>query len=141
MRHWIALCSVVAVACSTRAAPPFIDVRDVWARPADSAATTAVYLVIVNHDTSTIALASESSSMAESVTLHETMQMNGMVHMAALDAPHAIAPGDSLMLKPGSKHLMVSTLTRRLVAGDSLPLVLTFSDGRVIRATAVTRAP
>ena len=36
---------------------------------------------------------------------------------------------------------MVSGLKRRLAAGDSLPLVLNFSDGRVVHAAAVIRAP
>jgi hypothetical protein len=35
----------------------------------------------------------------------------------------------------------VSGLRRRLAAGDSLPLVLTFADGRTLPAVAVVRAP
>ena len=64
-----------------------------------------------------------------------------MVHMMPLDSAQRIAPGDSLVLKEGAKHLMVSGLKRKLAAGDSLPVVLNFSDGRVVNATARVRAP
>jgi copper(I)-binding protein len=141
MRRLISVSVVLASACTGRAPIPPIEVQDAWARPADSTATTAAYFVIVNHETTQVTLSAESSPIAESVALHETQQMSGMVHMTPLDAPQAIAPGDSLILKEGSKHLMVSGLKRKLVAGDSLPLLLTFSDGRVVHAAAVVRAP
>jgi copper(I)-binding protein len=102
---------------------------------------TAAYLVIVNHEAAPVTLSAESSPIAESVALHETMQMSGMVHMLPLEAPQSIGAGDSLVLKQGAKHLMVLGLKRRLAAGDSLPLVLTFSDGRIVHAAAAVRAP
>ncbi len=133
--------AVGLLACSTQKTGPSLEGRDAWARPADSAGTTAVYLRIVNHDSTTALLTSESSSVAESVSLHETMAMSGMIHMMPLDSAQAIAPGDSLTLKQGAKHLMVSGLKRKLVIGDSLPVDLTFKDGRVVHVTATVRAP
>jgi copper(I)-binding protein len=133
--------AVMAGACSGRRAQPPLEVRDAWARPADSAATTGAYFVLLNHDSVVATLSAESSPSAESASLHETMDMGGTMHMMALESPIAIAPGDSLVLRPGARHLMVSGLTRRLVAGDTLPLVLTFIDGRTVRAGAVIRAP
>jgi len=141
MRPSLLVLILLASACSGRAAPPPLEVRDAWARPADSAATTAAYFVILNHEAAAVTLASEASPIAESAGIHETMQMDGMMHMMAIEAPPVIAPGDSLVLKPGAKHLMVSGLKRRLAPGDSLPLVLTFADGRALRAVAVVRAP
>jgi copper(I)-binding protein len=131
----------MAYACTARTPQPPLEVLRVWARPVDSAATTAAYFVLVNHEPGAVTLTSESSPIAEAAGLHETMDMGGTMHMSALDAPLVIAPGDSLVLKPGGRHLMVSGLSRRLVAGDSLPLLLNFSDGRALRAVAVIRAP
>jgi copper(I)-binding protein len=142
MKRVPVICLVVLAGACTGGAPrPPIEVRDAWARPADSAATTAAYFVLVNHETAAATLASASSPFAESAGVHETMQMDGMMHMMAVEAPLVIAAGDSLVLKPGAKHLMVSGLRRRLAAGDSLPLVLTFADGRTLPAVAVVRAP
>jgi hypothetical protein len=140
-RPSIILLAVLASACSSRTPAPPIEVRDPWARPADSAATTAAYFVVVNHEAAAATLTSASSPIAQSAGVHETMTMNGTMHMMAIDAPLVITPGDSLVLKPGAKHLMVSGLARRLAPGDSLPLMLNFADGRVLRAVAVIRAP
>ncbi len=133
----------VALTAACRPAPPVapIEVRAAWARPADSASLTAAYLVVVNHEPSAVTLSAASSPLAGSVTLHETMEMGGLTHMMALEAPQVIAAGDSLVLAPGGKHLMVGALTRALAAGDSLPLTLTFSDGREVRVRAAVRSP
>ena len=141
MRRLVFVSAVLASACGGRAPTLTIEVRDAWARPADSAATTAAYFVVLNHEKTPVTLTAESSPLAESASLHETMEMSGMVHMLPLDSAQLIAPGDSLVLKEGAKHLMVSGLKRKLAAGDSLPLVLNFSDGRVVKATALVRAP
>ena len=142
MRRLTFLAALLASACGERApTPPPLEVRDAWARAADSAAVTAAYLTLFNHEARAVTLSSASSPLAESVTLHETMQMSGMVHMLPLDSGQVIAPGDSLVLAEGAKRLMVMGLKRTLTGGDSLPLELRFSDGRVLHATAAVRAP
>ena len=141
MHRWCLCAALVCIACSAGVPPSPIEVRLAWARPADSAATTAAYFVVVNHESGAVTLTSESSPIAEATSLHETMEASGMMHMTAVQGPVVIAPGDSLVLKPGARHLMASGLTRRLSVGDSLPLVLTFADGRTVRAVAVVRAP
>ena len=132
---------VLAAACGREAPGPALQVHGAWTRPADSATVTAAYLVIVNHEPAPVTLVSAASPFAASVTLHETMQMGGMVHMMALDSAQVIAEGDSLVLAEGAKHLMITGLTRRLAAGDSLPIALTLGDKRVLQAMAVVRAP
>lgn len=138
---WIALTVSLACACSSGGTKPPIEVRNAWARPADSAATTAAYLTIVNNEAAAVSLASSSSPVAVSAQVHETMLMDGMAHMMPATEPVSIAPGDSLVLKPGARHLMVSGLKQRLVAGDSMLLLLHFVDGREVRAMASVRAP
>ena len=136
--------TIITAACGGRAAAPAagstLQVHDAWARAADSGTVTAVYLAIANHDASPVSLTGASSTLAESVTLHETMAMNGMVHMMPLDSAQTIASGDSLVLAEGAKHLMVTGLRRALVAGDSLPIVLTFAGGRTLTLTAIVKA-
>lgn len=141
MRPAIFLFAVLVTACAERHPAPPLEVLAAWTRPADSAGTTAAYFVFVNRDTAPVSLVSESSPLAESVTLHETMEMNGMVHMMLLDAAQTIAAGDSLVLREGAKHLMVTGLRRALTGGDSLPLELHLGDGRVLKATAAVRLP
>jgi hypothetical protein len=146
-RRPIVLASLLALAAACGrsdtaavAARP-LDVHGAWARPADSGLVSAVYLVIVNRDTAPVTFIGAASALAESVSLHETMEMAGMVHMMPLDSAQAIAANDSLVLTEGAKHLMVSGLRRRLAAGDSLPLTLSFAGNKVLLVSAVVRAP
>lgn len=141
MKRFLIACSFLIAACGRGTSGPALEVRGAWTRPADSATVAAAYLVVLNPEKAAVTLVSASSPLAESVTLHETMQMNGMVHMMALDSAQVIAAGDSLVLAEGAKHLMVTGLKRRLAAGDSLPLVLTFGDTRVVYVMAAVRAP
>lgn len=115
-------------------------IREPWARAADSGTVTAVYLVVTNGESGPAAYTGASSPAAESVSLHETMAMNGMVHMMALDTAQVIAPGDSLVLSEGGKHLMVNGLRRRLVAGDTLPVTVRFADGRALEVRVPVRS-
>jgi copper(I)-binding protein len=141
MRRLMFLAAVLASACGRRVPTPPVEVRDAWARPADSASVTAVYLTVLNHDPRPVTLSSASSPSAELVSLHQTMDMGGMVHMMPLDSVQTIAAGDSLVLREGAKHFMVSGLKRKLAGGDSLPLELRLGDGRVLHASAAVRAP
>lgn len=118
-----------------------LDVHGAWARPADSGLVSAAYLVITNRDTAPVTFIGAASTLAESVSLHETMEMAGMVHMMPLDSAQAIAANDSLVLAEGAKHLMVTGLRRRLAAGDSLPLTLSFAGNKTIVVNAIVRAP
>lgn len=141
MRHPLILSAALACACTGGKPSPTLEVRDAWARTADTAGTTAAYFSLVNLDTAPVTLSAESSPIAESASIHETMAMGGMVHMVPLDSPLTIPARDSLTLKQGAKHLMVVGLQRKLSVGDSLPFVLTFTDGRVLHASAIVRAP
>ncbi|MBI1809051.1 MAG: copper chaperone PCu(A)C [Gemmatimonadetes bacterium] len=131
---------VAAAACVRVEREPAL-VHGAWARAADSAATTAAYLTFVNHDTMTVRVTSWSSPDAEAVELHQTMNMNGMMSMMPLTSPADVEPGDSLVLVPGARHLMVIGLKKKAVAGDSITLVLATDAGRSLRFGAKIRAP
>jgi hypothetical protein len=118
-----------------------LDVHGAWARPADSGLVSAAYLVIVNRDTAPVTFIGASSALAESVSLHETMEMAGMVHMMPLDSAQVIAANDSLVLAEGGKHLMLTGLRRKVAAGDSVPLTLSFAGNTVLVVSAAVRAP
>ena len=141
MRALAALFAASLTACSPRLPGYNVRARDAWARPADSAGTTAAYFTLVNRGRSPVELRAASSTIARSVSLHQTLQREGMSHMTAVIQPVIVVAGASLALQPGARHLMVAGLMRRLVPGDSLPLALHFTDGRALRFVAVVRAP
>ena len=143
MRTWFVMLAVAAVSCGRAASPvqDVVEVHNAWARPADSGLVSAVYFSMVNRTATPVSYKGASSPLANDVGLHETMEMSGMVHMMPLDTVPPIAPGDSLVLTEGAKHLMVSGLRRRIAAGDTLPVSITLRDGRVIHVNAIVRTP
>lgn len=115
-------------------------VVDAWARPADRGANTAVYLTVVNATTARDSVTGVSTTLAESASLHESVQQGGMMHMRSVRAL-VISAGDTLRLAPLGAHVMVMHLTRALAVGDTLPVVITFGSGRALDVSAVVRAP
>lgn len=132
--------AVLWVACTSSESPRGPSVTAAWARPADSGATGGAYLTIVNADSVAVELVGESSPVANSVEVHESMQHDGMSHMM----PRASVPigaRDSVVMAPGGLHVMLNQLMRPLVAGDSVPLTLRFSNGDAVQVRVPVRAP
>lgn len=124
------------------AAPPraVLAVKDAWARPADSGATTAVYFTITNAATVADTLSGVRSALAEEVGLHMSMQHGRTMHMAALQSL-PVPADDSVLFAPLGAHVMLTRTTRALAAGDTVPLTLTFVSGQSLEVRAGVRLP
>lgn len=99
-----------------------------------------MYLTVVNATTTRDSVTGVSTILAESASLHESVQQGGMMHMQAVSAL-VIPAGDTVRLAPLGTHVMVMRLTRALAVGDTLPLVLTLGAGTPVDVRAVVRAP
>lgn len=111
-----------------------IAIVDAWA-PAmlGGARTGAAYMVITNNQIADDTLRSVSSPWAEQVTLHTSISDGLIARMRNLpNLP--IAAGASATLAPGSRHLMFSGLYAPFVAGDVIPLTLTFEKAGDVQA-------
>jgi copper(I)-binding protein len=116
----LALC-----ACNAPTTSGSLRVEQAWARTTPPGATTgAGYLTIVN-ETAADRLVSASSPAADKVELHESA-MEGMVMTMRPLGPVEIKAGETLTLAPGGKHLMFTGLKAPFVAGEKVPLTLTF---------------
>lgn len=134
--------SAGAGACTTRSAAPVprVEVRQSWARIADSGATSGAYMEIDNNDTVSITLVGVTSVNAAAAEVHETMQQDGMVHMMPRIAL-PIPAGDVVTMAPGGLHVMLIDLRRALVVGDSVRLRLRFSDRTDVTVTVPVKTP
>ena len=131
-----------ASACTTRSAAPVprVEVRQSWARIADSGATSGAYMEIDNNDTVSITLVGVTSVNAAAAEVHETMQQDGMVHM--MPRTELLIPaGDVATMAPGGLHVMLIDLRRALVVGDSVRLRLRFSDSTDVTVTVPVKTP
>lgn len=97
--------------------------------------TTAAYVTISNAGLKPADLVGASSSKATSVELDATPPSGSNAEAVTAVDSIRIPAGGLVTLAPGGFHLMVEGLAAPLRIGDTLPLTLRFSGGRVARLT------
>ncbi|MDO6513645.1 MULTISPECIES: copper chaperone PCu(A)C [unclassified Neptuniibacter] len=89
---------------------------------------SASFMVIHNTDSKAVSLLSASSSVAETVELHNHINEDGIMKMRQVDQIKLPAEG-KVSLQPGGYHVMLIGLKQDLVEGTEIDMTLTFSDG------------
>ena len=130
----------VAVDGSSASAAVTVSAVDAWARPADSGATSAAYLVLANRGPTADTVVGVVTEVAESAAVHQTMQRDGTMHMSAVSAV-PIPAGAEVSLAPLGTHVMLLRLRRSLRGGDTVAFGLRLASGDTLAVSAVTRAP
>ncbi len=118
-----------------------IAVEQPWSRATPAGAKTgAVYMSLDNKSTSADRLTSASSDVAAEVQIHEMKVVNGVMQMRQLADGLPIPAGGSVVLKPGSYHVMLIGLKKPLTPGETFPLTLTFGKAGNISITVPVQA-
>jgi copper(I)-binding protein len=134
----LTLMLLLATACSGATEPLAVDHAEIRVAPV-GAVTASGYFVLHNRGAVADTLASVTSSAADSVSLHESMDHgDGVMMMMPLEWI-AIPAGDSVAFASGGRHLMLERFAKPLVIGDSVRLTFTFRSGRVLEVTAPVR--
>jgi periplasmic copper chaperone A len=124
----VSLLTIVLVACGTTAVTHPI-IEHPWSRAtAPGAVNGAVFVTIRNADGNEDRLVSAACDIADDVQLHTVLVgADGVKAMRQVE--HIVVPANgSVVLKPGSFHVMLIGLKRPLVAGEKLPLTFTFAN-------------
>jgi len=108
-----------------------------WARATPGAAqTAAAYVTMVS--AAGDRLTAVSTPAAQKAELH-TMTMDGNVmkmrQVDAIDLP----PGQTVTLKPGGYHIMLTGLAQPLTEGQTFPLTLTFAKAGAQQVTVTVQ--
>ena len=99
-----------------------VTVSDAWVKPtAPGQKVAGVYLQIVS--TEDAKLTGGSSSIAETVEVHEMSMRGDIMRMRRLDAIELPA-GKQVELKPGGYHLMLFGIVRQIKEGEVVPIKL-----------------
>jgi len=137
MKASLALLAVVAfVATSPATAHEYkaaaIDIDHPWSRPAAAGMNGAGYLTLTNTGETADVLLRVESDAAARVEIHESAMTDGIMRMRKLDKGVAVAPGATVELAPGGKHVMMFKLKAALADGDTVAATLVFKHaGRV----------
>ncbi len=117
-----------------------ITVTDPWCRPTPNGAKVAgcyVTLTAASDDVLT-GIATDLATMPQ---VHEMKHEDGMMKMAHLEQGLPLPAGETVVLKPGSNHLMLMGLTIPLVEGQTARLTLQFEKAEDITVEAAIRTP
>jgi len=114
--------AVSACLLAASASAQQVDVAGAWARATVTGqSASAAYMDLTANENAT--LLGVSSPLATVVEVHEMIMDNGVMKMRArprLDLP----AGKTVVLKPGSYHIMLMELKQPLRKGDLVPLTL-----------------
>ena len=92
--------------------------------------TSAVYMRISNRGQTDHVIVSAKSATADQIDFHQTVVENDVARMDALDAL-VIPAGETLELRPGGAHIMLSRLTEDLRLDGKIALQLKCSTGEL----------
>lgn len=117
-----------------------IVIEQAWLRAVPPVAdSTAGYFHLTNNSERTLVLEGAETDLARHAMIHETVDNDdgtrGMHHLERIEIP----PGETLVLRPGGKHLMLSGLRRKLDPGQPVEVCLLISGERHCRDFPVRR--
>ncbi len=116
-----------------------IVIKDAWVRaPAPGAQVTGAYMTLEVSEA--VTLIGASSGAAKAVEVHSMNMKNGVMEMREIKTLD-LKPGKATKLEPGGLHLMLIDLKQPLKAGDSVNLILNFSDGKRPTAAKGLKVP
>jgi copper(I)-binding protein len=138
-RFWYFLIAGLLVAAVAQAQDPSqkILVSHAWVRAMPpSMKSTAAYLTIENTTGAELVLQSAGTAVARTVEIHRMEQVGEVMKMKAVGELRIPGSGKAV-LAPKGYHLMLIDLLRPLQEGETIALVLNFSDGTTVNFDAV----
>jgi periplasmic copper chaperone A len=118
-----------------------ITVEQPWARATPAGAITgAAYMTLDNKSGTADRLTGASSDVAEKVQIHEMKVENGVMKMREVAGGLPIPAKGSVVLKPGSYHVMLIGLKKPLAPGEKFAMTLTFAKAGNISVTVPVQA-
>lgn len=109
-----------------------VEASSAWARATPGAARSgAVFLTLANRGTKARRLVRVVTDAADRAALHTHIMDGAIMRMRKLDGL-ALAPGESVTLKPGGSHVMLMGLRAPLKAGATFSITLVLASGEKI---------
>ncbi|NBI37406.1 copper chaperone PCu(A)C [Xylella taiwanensis] len=94
-----------------------------------SVSVAAGYMTLQNCGDVPLPLGAVESSVVRHVARHEMCELDGVFHMCMLDQGLKMPPHGQVILRPGSTHVVLMSLGKRCVAGQSIEATLEFEHG------------
>ena len=115
-----------------------VTVKDAWVRgtvPAQTA--TGAFMTITSREDAKLVAA--STPIAKTTEIHQSMMMDGMNQMHAVESI-ALPAGKPVELKAGGYHMMLMGLSKPVTPGQKVPITLEIVDAKGKRAKVEVQA-
>jgi len=141
VRIALAACAMVmACGAEDKSASPDLDVEDAWVRAATVGSNSAAYLIVHSSGQAPDRLLGGSADFATATELHRTtIDEDGMALMGRVEGLD-LAAGATVVLEPGSFHLMLMGVTRSLTEGETVDIILEFETVGPVTVEAEVRS-
>jgi copper(I)-binding protein len=104
-----------------------IQIGNPWTRATPKGSTVAgAYMTITNKGSAPDRLVSGSSAVADRFEVHSMVMDGGVAKMRPVDGGLEIKPGETVELKPGGFHVMLTGLKQPLDKGQKVKATLEF---------------
>ncbi|SFK03689.1 copper chaperone PCu(A)C [Methylocapsa palsarum] len=113
-----------------------------WSRPTPGGAkVVAGYMLIKNTGASSDRLVGGSTPIAGRFEIHASALTDGVMRMRRIVDGIEIPPGETVIFKPGGKHLMLGDLTSAVEDGEPFPATLIFEKAGPVTVEFSVGAP
>ncbi len=117
-----------------------VDVQGAWVRPAvPGQSGTGAFMKL--SAPSGARLVGVSTPVAGNVEVHEMKLEGDIMRMRAVQGGLELPPRQTVELKPGGYHLMLTDLRQPIAPGTSVPLTLRFEDAKGVRSALSLHVP
>ena len=104
-----------------------LEISQPWTRATPATAQSAGgFLTITNKGTAPDRLIAVRSAVSAKAEVHEVRMENNVMKMRELEKGLEIAPGATVMLKPGGYHIMFMGLKAPIAKDSEIPVTLVF---------------
>lgn len=132
----IALTAILAAATAAQAADyklGAITVRQPWSRPAQTGMNGVGFMTVANAGKAPVTLTRMEATGADSVEIHQSAMVGGVMTMRELDKGVVIPAGGQIAFAPGGYHFMILSLKTEQKVGQKVPVTLVFDNGRKLK--------
>ncbi|HEX7917336.1 copper chaperone PCu(A)C [Rudaea sp.] len=139
MRRWVVSIALALAASQAAVAAGRLEIAGAWIRTAPPGAMMlAGYATLRNAGDAPLTVTGADSAAFSDVSLHESVEVDGVARMRALGSIE-IAPGASIVLAPGGKHLMLMRSKSEIKVGESIKIHIATKPGDGVVVDFVVR--
>ncbi len=117
---------------------PPLAITDPWVKTTKKG-MTAAFGTLVNNTDVDMTVVSASSPLSPKVELHEVADSGGKAVMRPKKGGFVIPARGTHQLQPGSDHIMLMKVTKKVQPGAQIPLTLTLQGGETLEFTAIAK--